>query len=218
MVSPTRWTWISVHSGSWWWTGRPGEWKCTPVFLPGESQGRWSPVGCPMGLHRVGHDWSNLARSQTQLMNWTEPNWMVFLLFLFLVLFLSILLLLILSYTYTIMCWLPLSACCEFRLFFLPLKKALASSQDWRAFFLYKLKYIWVLPVLYLMTCYIVFSFWITSEYILISPVSYSLPHSGLQNCCLIFYIMHFLKCPPIFNFNLYGLGAREHIWYDLHY
>ena len=24
MASPTRWTWIWVSSGSWWWTGRPG--------------------------------------------------------------------------------------------------------------------------------------------------------------------------------------------------
>ena len=24
MVSPTRWTWVWVNFGSWWWTGRPG--------------------------------------------------------------------------------------------------------------------------------------------------------------------------------------------------
>ena len=24
MASPTRWTWIWVNSGSWWWTGKPG--------------------------------------------------------------------------------------------------------------------------------------------------------------------------------------------------
>ena len=24
MASPTRWTWVWVDSGSWWWTGRPG--------------------------------------------------------------------------------------------------------------------------------------------------------------------------------------------------
>ena len=24
MVSPTRWTWVWVNSGCWWWTGRPG--------------------------------------------------------------------------------------------------------------------------------------------------------------------------------------------------
>jgi len=33
------------------------KWQPTPVFLPGESQGR-EPG---MGLHRVGHDWSDLA-------------------------------------------------------------------------------------------------------------------------------------------------------------
>ena len=36
--------------------------KPTPVFLPGESQGTGEPGGLPpMGSHRVGHDWSNLA-------------------------------------------------------------------------------------------------------------------------------------------------------------
>ena len=24
LASPTQWTWVWVHSGSWWWTGRPG--------------------------------------------------------------------------------------------------------------------------------------------------------------------------------------------------
>ena len=38
------------------------KWQSTPVFLPGESQGRRSLVRLPsMGLHRVGHDWSDLA-------------------------------------------------------------------------------------------------------------------------------------------------------------
>ena len=46
MASLTRWTWIWVNSGSWWWTGRPG-------------------VLWFMGSQRVGHDWV------TEL-NWTE--------------------------------------------------------------------------------------------------------------------------------------------------
>ena len=39
------------------------KWQPTSVFLPGESQGRGSLVGCQksMGSHRVGHDWSDLA-------------------------------------------------------------------------------------------------------------------------------------------------------------
>ena len=38
------------------------KWHPTPVFLPGESQGRGSLVGCRlMGSHRVGHNWSDLA-------------------------------------------------------------------------------------------------------------------------------------------------------------
>ena len=48
MASPTRWMWIWVNSGSWWWTGRPGM-----------LQFMWS--------QRVGHDWA------TEL-NWTELN------------------------------------------------------------------------------------------------------------------------------------------------
>ena len=39
MASPTRWTWVRVNSGSWWWTGRPGVLRF-------------------MGLQRVGHDWA----------------------------------------------------------------------------------------------------------------------------------------------------------------
>ena len=46
MASPTRWTWVWVNSGSWWWTGRPGVLQF-------------------MGSQRVGHDWV------TEL-NWTE--------------------------------------------------------------------------------------------------------------------------------------------------
>ena len=38
------------------------KWQPTPVFLPGESQGRGSLVGCRlMGSHRVRHNWSDLA-------------------------------------------------------------------------------------------------------------------------------------------------------------
>ena len=48
MASPTRWTWVWVNSGSWWWTGRPGMWRF-------------------MGSQRVGHNWV------TEL-NWTEST------------------------------------------------------------------------------------------------------------------------------------------------
>ena len=47
MASPTRWTWVSVNSGSWWWTGRPGVLRF-------------------MGSQRVGprlSDWSDLIYS-----------------------------------------------------------------------------------------------------------------------------------------------------------
>ena len=38
MASPTRWTWVWVDPGSWWWTGSPGVLRF-------------------MGLQRVGHNW-----------------------------------------------------------------------------------------------------------------------------------------------------------------
>ena len=39
MASPTRWTWVWVNSGRWWWTGRPGVLR----FI---------------GSQRVGHNWA----------------------------------------------------------------------------------------------------------------------------------------------------------------
>ena len=43
------------------------KWQPTPVFLPGESQGRGSLVGCrSMGSHRVGYDWSDLAAAAAE--------------------------------------------------------------------------------------------------------------------------------------------------------
>ena len=48
MASPTQWTWVSVNSRSWWWTGRPGVLRF-------------------MGSKRVGHDWA------TEL-NWTDAT------------------------------------------------------------------------------------------------------------------------------------------------
>ena len=48
MAPPTRWTWVWVNSGSWWWTGRPGV-----------QQSMGSQVGC---------DWA------TKL-NWFSMKW-----------------------------------------------------------------------------------------------------------------------------------------------
>ena len=46
MASLTRWMWVWVNSGRWWWTGRPGVLQF-------------------MGSQRVGHDWAIE-------LNWTE--------------------------------------------------------------------------------------------------------------------------------------------------
>ena len=37
------------------------KWQPTPVFLPGESQGRGSLLGCCLWGRTVGHSWSDLA-------------------------------------------------------------------------------------------------------------------------------------------------------------
>ena len=48
------------------------KWQPTPVFLPGESQGR-EPSGLPsMGSHRVGHDWSDLAAAAAPVLESTD--------------------------------------------------------------------------------------------------------------------------------------------------
>ena len=44
------------------------KWQPTPVFLPGESQGR----GMSMGSHRVGHDWSD---SSSHPLRPLKPYW-----------------------------------------------------------------------------------------------------------------------------------------------
>ena len=49
------------------------KWQPTPVFLPGESQGR-EPGGLPsMGSHRVGHDWCDLAAAAADYL-WKFKN------------------------------------------------------------------------------------------------------------------------------------------------
>ena len=52
MASLTWWTWVSVYSGSWWWTGRPGVLQL-------------------MGSQRVRHDWAT-ELNWTRLSNWIE--------------------------------------------------------------------------------------------------------------------------------------------------
>ena len=42
------------------------KWQPTPVFLPGESQGRGSLVGCRLWIRRVGHNWNDLTATATE--------------------------------------------------------------------------------------------------------------------------------------------------------
>ena len=51
------------------------KWQPTPVFLPGESQGRGSLVGCCLQSHRVGHDWSDLAAAAAAWTHTGLPWW-----------------------------------------------------------------------------------------------------------------------------------------------
>ena len=56
--SLTRWmTSVSLFTFMHW----RRKWQPTPVFLPGESQGRGSLVVLSMRSHRVGHEWSDLV-------------------------------------------------------------------------------------------------------------------------------------------------------------
>ena len=49
------------------------KWQLTPVFLPGESQGQRSLVGCRLWGPRVGHDWSDLAAAAAGYIDCSNP-------------------------------------------------------------------------------------------------------------------------------------------------
>ena len=51
------------------------KWQPTPVFLPGESQGRGSLMGCHLwGRTDSGHDWSDLAAAAAEASSWNSQN------------------------------------------------------------------------------------------------------------------------------------------------
>ena len=55
-------TWLSSFTFTFHFPALEKERQPTPVFLPGESQGRGEPGGLPsLGSHRVRYDWSDLA-------------------------------------------------------------------------------------------------------------------------------------------------------------
>ena len=57
MASPTRWTWVWVNSGSWWWTGRPGVLQF-------------------MGLPIVGHAWASDLIWSDLILYWCFSFWL----------------------------------------------------------------------------------------------------------------------------------------------
>ena len=59
------------------------KWQPTPVFLPWESLGRGSLVGCRLWGRRVGHDWSDLAAAAAAA--WPRASYLILLCLHFLV-------------------------------------------------------------------------------------------------------------------------------------
>ena len=64
MASLTRWTWVWVNSGRWWWTGRPGVLRF-------------------MGSQRVGHDWATELNWKYNSSNiskvfWSPFTWIIY--------------------------------------------------------------------------------------------------------------------------------------------
>ena len=57
------------------------KWQPTPVFLPGESQAGEPGGLLSLGLHRVGHDWSDLtAAAAVHYKNWINNSYLIYLL------------------------------------------------------------------------------------------------------------------------------------------
>ena len=50
------------------------QWQPTPVFLPGESQGRGSLVGCRLWGRTVGHDWIDSAAAAAESGVWAHMH------------------------------------------------------------------------------------------------------------------------------------------------
>ena len=46
MASPTRWTWVWVNSGSWWWTGKPGVLWSMGVAKSWAGLSDWTELDC----------------------------------------------------------------------------------------------------------------------------------------------------------------------------
>ena len=51
------------------------KWQPTPVFPPGEFQGRGSLVGCCLWGRRVRHECSDLAAAAATSLKWSYPHW-----------------------------------------------------------------------------------------------------------------------------------------------
>jgi len=66
MASLTRWTWVWVNSGSWWWTGK--EAWCAAVHRVTESRiqlGNWNELNWNLTLHKVPFSKYHQSRTLT---------------------------------------------------------------------------------------------------------------------------------------------------------
>ena len=109
MASSTRWTWVWIDSVSWWWTGKSGmlqfmrsqsetwlrdwtelkekEMATHSNILAWRIPGIEEPGGLPsMGLHRVRHNWSDLAAATAAEVKeknclWPSQNCLISLIF-----------------------------------------------------------------------------------------------------------------------------------------
>ena len=106
MASLTQWTWVWIDSGSWWWTGRPGMLKSigsqSRTWMSNWTELNWTELNCiHVCVIVVNSSWDTardfqtmntlndpnldlhdaavhgIAKSRTQLSNWTETelNW-----------------------------------------------------------------------------------------------------------------------------------------------
>ena len=78
MASPTRWTWVWVNSGRWWWTGRPGVlqfmgslWRVRHDWAT-ELNHMWPVVTCGIAqLDELRDTYTDRKRAGS---GWTQPR------------------------------------------------------------------------------------------------------------------------------------------------
>ena len=73
MASLTRWTWVWVNAGSWWWTGRPWSHKesdLTERLNWTELKEKVTPQFFPLGLHKILTDYTSCRKARRAVKRW----------------------------------------------------------------------------------------------------------------------------------------------------